>query len=91
MTLAVVSQSWSKTSFAVTLLYISDGWMSVFLWFAIVSMNILFGLGALFFWIGCTPVEKAWRPLVMGTCPDPSFNIVFGIVVSGMSAYHDHC
>ncbi|KEZ38936.1 hypothetical protein SAPIO_CDS10279 [Scedosporium apiospermum] len=51
LTFAVLSQAWSKTSFAVTLLYISEIQMKFFLWFAIISINISFGIGALLFWI----------------------------------------
>ena len=83
ITLAIVSQSWSKTSFAITLLRITDGKLRLFLWVAIVSMNVLFGVGALFFWIPCMPLRKAWLPSTRGTCWDPYFNVVFGIVVSG--------
>jgi len=82
-TLAIVSQSWSKTSFAITLLRITDGKIKLFLWIAIIAMNVLFGLGSLFFWIPCMPLKKAWQPLTRGTCWDPWFNVVFGIVVSG--------
>ncbi|KAK0651150.1 hypothetical protein B0T16DRAFT_489222 [Cercophora newfieldiana] len=88
-TLAITSQSWSKTSFAITLLRISDGWLSWFLWFVIVSMNVLFGLAALFLWVGCSPLEKAWHPRVQGTCWDPSFNIIFGIVIGAYSGILD--
>ncbi|KAK4455262.1 hypothetical protein QBC34DRAFT_287961 [Podospora aff. communis PSN243] len=88
-TLAITSQSWSKTSFAITLLRISDGWLTWFLWAVIVSMNVLFGLGALFLWVGCSPLEKAWNPRVAGTCWDPSFNVVFGIVISAYSGVLD--
>jgi hypothetical protein len=85
-TLAIISQSWSKTSFAITLLRISEGRIRYFLWFAIATINVLFALGALFPWIACNPREKAWEPRLAGTCWDPSFNIVFGIIVSGTSA-----
>ncbi|PKS04861.1 hypothetical protein jhhlp_008225 [Lomentospora prolificans] len=88
-TLAITSQSWSKTSFALTLLSVSDGWMSYFLWFAILSINILLGLGALFFWVSCTPLDKAWHPLVEGTCWDPSIIIMFGIISSVYSGFMD--
>jgi len=82
-TLAIASQSWSKTSFAITLLRITDGKIRLFLWVAIIAMNVLFGLGGLFFWIPCMPLRKAWQPLTRGACWDPWFNVVFGIVVSG--------
>jgi len=83
-TLAITAQSWSKTSFAVTLLRISGGRLKRFLWFAIGSMNVLFGLRALFLWVGCSPLEKAWRPRVQGSCWDPSLDVALGIAISGM-------
>ncbi len=74
-TFEITSQSWSKISFAFTLLSIADGWIRLFLWFAIVGINVAFGLGGLFNWIGCSPLEKMWKPLVPGTCWDPWINI----------------
>ncbi|KEZ45658.1 hypothetical protein SAPIO_CDS2026 [Scedosporium apiospermum] len=88
-TLSLMSQAWSKSSFAITLLYVSDGWMAYFLWFAIISINSLVGTAALLFWIGCTPLEKSWRPLVEGTCWDVRINIVFNIIVSAYSGVMD--
>ncbi|KAH8895363.1 hypothetical protein GQ53DRAFT_641198 [Thozetella sp. PMI_491] len=88
-TAAIISQSWSKTSFAMTLLCISDGWRHKFLWVVIVMMNVLFGLGSLFFWISCTPLEKAWHPLTKGTCWDTRFTIIFGIVISAFAGIMD--
>jgi hypothetical protein len=83
VTFAIVSQAWSKTSFALTLLRISEGWMRWFIWFAIISINILMGLGALFFWVSCSPLERAWKPLTPGTCWSPDFTVIYGIIVSG--------
>ena len=65
--------------------------MRYFLWFAIVLMNILFGLGALFFWVNCTPIEKAWKPFAAGTCWDPWISINFGIFVSGELIFLSRC
>lgn len=86
VTLAICSQAWSKTSFAITLLKIGDGINGrtrIFLWFAVVSMNLLFGMGAMFFWVDCTPLEKAWRPYIRGTCWSPNVIITYGVFVSG--------
>ena len=88
VTLTVCSQSWSKTSFAITLLMISDGFHGrtrIFLWFAVVSMNLLFGTSALLFWIGCSPAEKAWNLFVPGECWSPYVLVLFGIFTSGES------
>lgn len=86
VTLAICSQAWSKTSFAITLLLIGDGIHGrtrIFLWFAVVSMNLLFGMSAMFFWVDCAPLEKAWRPYIRGTCWSPNVIVTYGIFVSG--------
>lgn len=67
-TFAILAAAWSKTSFAITLLRISQGWMWAVVWSIIVSMNVLLGLSAVFIWIQCTPVRKSWMPLVEGSC-----------------------
>lgn len=90
VTLAICSQAWSKTSFAISLLMIHDGIHGktrVFIWFAIVSMNMLFGVSAMLFWVGCTPLEKAWHPFMRGTCWSPNVVITYGIFASGMSSW----
>ena len=87
VTLAICSQAWSKTSFAITLLLISDGIHGrtrVFIWFAVVSINLLFGMAAMFFWIGCTPLEKAWHPFMPGSCWSPNVIVTYGIFTSGI-------
>ncbi|KAK3326991.1 hypothetical protein B0T19DRAFT_420540 [Cercophora scortea] len=92
VTLAICSQAWSKTSFAITLLKISDGIHGktrIFIWFAVVSMNLLFGMAAMFFWIDCTPLEKAWRPFIKGTCWSPNVIITYGIFTSAYSGILD--
>uniref|UniRef100_A0A0C4E8D4 Rhodopsin domain-containing protein n=1 Tax=Magnaporthiopsis poae (strain ATCC 64411 / 73-15) TaxID=644358 RepID=A0A0C4E8D4_MAGP6 len=91
ITVGIVGQSWSKTSFAMTLLRMTQGWMATFIWFAIVSMNILFGVSATLFWVGCDPVEKRWRPLVLGHC-DSEMSVraaTFGFYVSIYSGLID--
>jgi len=85
-TFTVTAIVWTKTAFAVTLLRLADGWMKKALWFIIFSMNIAMGLSALFFWITCTPLEKAWRPsLLEGSCWDPKIALNYGIFSGGES------
>lgn len=80
-TFAILAAAWSKTSFAITLLRISQGWVWALVWCIIVSMNVLLGLSALFNWIQCSPVEKSWNPTVQGTCY-PMGRIVDYLMVS---------
>jgi hypothetical protein len=91
VTFSIIAASWSKISFAVTLLRITDGWIKWFLWVAIALINILFGLGATFFWVSCTPLEKAWTPIVSGTCWDPWIHVNMGIAVTAFSGFMDIC
>ncbi|KAK1767458.1 hypothetical protein QBC33DRAFT_423912, partial [Phialemonium atrogriseum] len=67
-TAAILAAAWSKTSFAITVLRISDGWIKRFVWFIIVSVNVALGLSIAFTWGQCTPFEKVWKPLIPGTC-----------------------
>jgi rhodopsin domain-containing protein len=86
VTFAIAGQSWSKTSWALTLLRVSESkWQTWFIWFAIVSMNVFFGIGALLFWVQCTPLEASWHPLVHGVCWDPWINVKYGIFASSKS------
>ncbi|KAK1830902.1 hypothetical protein QBC39DRAFT_100990 [Podospora conica] len=92
VTLTVCSQAWSKTSFAITLLMISDGFHGrtrIFLWFAVVSMNVLFGTAAMLFWVGCSPVEKAWKLFIPGRCWSQYVPVLFMIFTSAYSGIMD--
>ncbi|KAH6651404.1 hypothetical protein F5144DRAFT_478449 [Chaetomium tenue] len=54
-TLSVTAAIWSKTSFGITLLPLTDGWAKRATWFIIITMNVAMGLSALFPWVNCTP------------------------------------
>ncbi|KAK1961977.1 hypothetical protein LY78DRAFT_587585 [Colletotrichum sublineola] len=89
ITCSFVSQVWSKTAFAISLLRMCDGWKKSFVWFAIISMNILFTFSAVSFWIGCVPLKKKWDPFGQGTCYDLKWVVSFGIFVSVYSGFLD--
>jgi hypothetical protein len=66
---SVLSASWSKTSFALTLLRLSsERWMRVVLWFIMVTLNAIMGAAMLTMWIKCRPVAKIWDDSVDGWC-----------------------
>ncbi|KEZ40759.1 putative integral membrane protein [Scedosporium apiospermum] len=77
--LSLTAAIWSKTSFALTLLRLTEGKIKWLIWFIIISMNIAMGLSALFVWIQCTPLPRVWDRLVPGTCWEahvlPNYNI----------------
>jgi len=71
-TLALTAAAWTKSAFALTLLRLTEGWMTWLLWFILISMNLALGLSALFPWVHCKPLAKAWTfTMVDGTCWDP--------------------
>ncbi|KAI1764990.1 hypothetical protein GGR53DRAFT_491734 [Hypoxylon sp. FL1150] len=80
--------AWSKTSFAVTLLYIDKGKIKIVIWAIIVSTNLLLTMAAFSFLFQCTPVEKLWNTMVPGTCW-PNMNIVVGMLASAYSGFMD--
>ncbi|KAF4829397.1 hypothetical protein CGCTS75_v006728 [Colletotrichum tropicale] len=89
ITCSFVGQVWSKTAFAISLLRMCEGWKKAFVWFSIISMNILFAFASLSFWIGCVPLEKRWKPFGDGTCYDLKWVVSFGIFVSVYSGLLD--
>ncbi|KAL8407727.1 hypothetical protein RB594_006532 [Gaeumannomyces avenae] len=90
ITIVVMGQVWSKTSFAMTLLRITGPKTKVFVWFLIITINVFMTLGAIFFWVQCTPFSKAWTPLMVGgQCWDAKINISYGIFASVYSGLTD--
>ena len=76
----------SKTSFAFTLLRLSNkAWQRYVIWFIIATLNITMGLVALFLFVQCTPVQKAWLINTPGQCWDSKITISFSIFAGGKS------
>lgn len=88
-TLSVTAAVWSKTSFGITLLHFTDGWIKNVTWFCIISMNVAMFFSALFPWVSCTPVQKAWDLYVEGTCWHPTVVVYYNIFSSAYSALMD--
>ncbi|KAH6640141.1 putative integral membrane protein [Chaetomium tenue] len=69
---SVLAAAWSKTSFALTLLRLSEGWMKAVIWFIMITMNAIMGTAMLFMWIKCQPFAKVWDSSLDGWCIDPN-------------------
>jgi hypothetical protein len=82
-TFSILAATWSKTSFALTLLRLMQGRMQYVLWFIIVTINIFMGLNAVFMWVRCAPVQKTWNPFAYGTCWDPQVYPNYGMFAAG--------
>ena len=88
-TFSVTAASWSKTSFGITLLHLTEGWVKKTVWFILITMNIFMGLSALFPWVNCTPVRKAWDMFAVGSCWDPKVMVHYNIFSGVYSACSD--
>ncbi|KAF4342119.1 kinesin light chain 1 [Fusarium beomiforme] len=86
---AVLSAAWSKTSFALTLLRLVDGWMSWFLWFLIIATNIIMDLVIIFSFVKCTPAKKVWHSKLPGTCWNPLVATYYNIFAGAFSGLVD--
>lgn len=67
-TFSILAACWSKTSFAITVLRISNGWVKALVWFIAITVNIAFGVAIAITWGQCTPIEKVWKPKTDGVC-----------------------
>ncbi|ERT01090.1 hypothetical protein HMPREF1624_02329 [Sporothrix schenckii ATCC 58251] len=81
---SILSSVFSKTSFAITLLRLTDGWTKRLIWAIIVSLHILMPFSAAFLFVSCSsPVQ------VHGKCWSASVAVIYGIVVGSYSAFCD--
>ena len=88
-TFGMLAVVWSKTSFAITLLRLTDGKVRSLVVFIIAIMNAAMLLEALFTWINCTPVRRMWDPTVPGTCWNrPALN-AYGVFAGSLSGVCD--
>jgi hypothetical protein len=87
-TTAIFAALFSKTSFGLTLLRITNGWLKATVWFSIVSLNLALGAGALITWIQCAPVQKGWDTKLAGTCWDPRVNVYYGVAAASTFPLH---
>jgi hypothetical protein len=80
---STLAAAWSKTSWAVTLLRISDGWTKMLIWFFIITVNLVLGVNGLIMWIQCWPLNKVWQPLTHGTCWPKAIVVDYNYVAAG--------
>lgn len=83
---SVVSVACSKTSFAITLLRLTDGypWMKWVIWGLLVLLNVTHYTSALFFWVSCDPPAKTWDIFLPGECWPAHVTVNYSLFVGGM-------
>ncbi|ETS75030.1 hypothetical protein PFICI_13514 [Pestalotiopsis fici W106-1] len=87
--LTLVAAAFSKTSFALTLLRLTDGWLKKAVWAIIITLNLTLLVNAILPFLRCIPSEAAWNPMVPGTCFDILITIRFSIFGAAYSAAID--
>ncbi|KAI7773934.1 hypothetical protein LA080_009624 [Diaporthe eres] len=91
-TFSTLSAVWSKTSFGLTLLRLTQvGYEKtrIFVWFIMISMNLLMVCDALYSWVECQPSRKHWEIFTDGTCWSPDVAVKFGIAAGAYSGCMD--
>jgi hypothetical protein len=78
---SVIAVACSKTSFAITLLRLTDGWMRWFVIGLMVLLNVTHYISAVFFWVSCNPPAKTYNPLLPGECWPISVTVNFSFFV----------
>jgi hypothetical protein len=74
----------SKTSFSITLLRIAaTNWQKWFIWFVIVTVNIVYWLCGILLLVQCQPVQKNWDKKMSGSCWSSSHQDNYSIFAGG--------
>ncbi|KAF2281080.1 uncharacterized protein EI97DRAFT_429157 [Westerdykella ornata] len=80
----------SKTSFAITLLRIATKkWQKAFIWFVIVTLNIVYWVCAILLLVQCQPIAKNWDKDMPGSCWNSSYQDNYSIFAGAYSALLD--
>ncbi len=80
---SVLAVALSKTSFALTLLRLTHGWMKWFIIALIVLLNTTHLLSVVFFWLSCNPPAKTYNFLLPGECWPTSVTVNYSFFVGG--------
>jgi hypothetical protein len=89
-TLAIEAVAFSKTSFALTLLRLSqETKMRWIIWFIIITVNIAMGMSTIITWVQCSPVSKGWHKMDPGYCWPSTVLEYYGISASAYSGAMD--
>lgn len=81
---AICAAIWSKTSFALTLIRLTEGKLKIAIWVIIVTMNIAMGISAMLPFVDCNPVQRSWNPnITTGSCWPLSVIVNYDIFSAG--------
>lgn len=65
---SLLGAAWSKTSFALTLLRITDSYVRTAMWIIIGTLNSALAVNAILPFARCMPTARGWNRLIVGSC-----------------------
>ncbi|KAK8050319.1 hypothetical protein PG994_012049, partial [Apiospora phragmitis] len=86
---AIFGAAWSKTSWAITLLRLSQGLLHHAVLFIIITINITMSLSVVFNFIQCIPSRKLWEPYLEGACWPSQIVPIYSTVAGAYSGTMD--
>ncbi|KAK8073010.1 hypothetical protein PG996_006358 [Apiospora saccharicola] len=87
---SLLGVAWSKTSFALTLVRITEGPLRTAIWVVITSINMALVANAILPFLRCSPVEKNWDLLILeGECWDADLLLGFTMFAAAFSGAMD--
>jgi hypothetical protein len=83
LTIYTVAIALSKISFGLTLLRLTDGWIRLFVYFAISTLAIFAVPATVIPWVQCKPLAKTFVDFIPGTCINKHPSVVYGRFQAG--------
>ena len=83
LTIYTVAIALSKISFGITLLRLTDGWIRLFVYFAISTLAIFAVPATIIPWVQCKPLAKTFVDFIPGTCINKYPSVVYGRFQAG--------
>ncbi|KAK3298691.1 putative integral membrane protein [Chaetomium fimeti] len=86
---SVIAVACSKTSFGLTLLRLTDGWIKWYIIGLLVLLNVTHYSSSVFFWVSCNPPAKTWDMTIPGECWPISVTVNTSMFFGSCSALCD--
>ena len=87
---SLLGTAWSKTSFALTLIRITEGPLRTAIWVVLASVNMALVANAALPFLRCSPVERNWNILVLeGECWDADISLWYSMFAAAFSGVMD--
>ncbi|EUC48301.1 hypothetical protein COCMIDRAFT_87632 [Bipolaris oryzae ATCC 44560] len=89
LTIYTIAIALSKISFGLTLLRLTDGWVRLYVYFAISTLAIFAVPATIIPWVQCKPLAKTFVDFIPGECINKHPSVVYGRFQAVWSALMD--